>query len=172
MAIKTAAQLTAENAANFADNTIGAITPALLRAFEQDMIDTAVGIMPSQTSLASILVDFSVAGDNQIPISLPAWATRFLVNSVRLDNASGNLSAATAGLFTQAGGAGVAPVAGGTAITVVTAAENTNNNTQNFAITNAGTQSYAIASVPIMFFRVAATVAQTGKVTLGIIPLP
>lgn len=171
MAIKSAAQLAAENTADFPDNTIGSITPAILRAFNQDMIDTAVGVMSAQVA-ATVVVDFSVAGDTPIPIVLPAWATRFRINSVEINGASGSLAAATAGLFTLAAGAGVAIVTAASAITVSTGSANTNNNAQGMTINNGATQCYDIATVPTLFFKVVGTAAQTGKVTLAYFPLP
>lgn len=166
MAIKSAAQLAAENTADFPDNTIGAITPAILRAFNQDMIDSTVGIPAIRIGTIEVNIDFSVAGDTQINIVLPTGFTRFRVNDVILSGASGTLVAATAGLFTAAGGGGVAIVTAASAITVSTGAENTNNNCQAMTVNNSATQCYNVAA---LFFRVAATVAQTGKLIIGII---
>lgn len=170
MAIKTAAALTAENNANFADNSIGAITPALLRAFEQDIIDSTVGL-PNALISMKVLVDFNAGNtDTQIPITLPAGVTRYRVLFAIISGASQTLTTATAGLFTQAAGAGVAVITAATAITVATAAENTNNNSQVMNINNLSTECYNVAT---LFWRVATAqgVAATGTVTLTIQPL-
>lgn len=108
--------------------------------------------------------------DTSIPITLPTGFTRYRVNSVRLSGASASLSTATMGVFTAATGGGVAVVTAATAITVTSAAENTNNNTQQFTIANQNTISFNAAT---LFVRVATAQgsAATGTVTIEIEPL-
>ncbi len=117
-------------------------------------------------------VNFNAANtDTAITITLPTGYTRYHVQAVRLSNASGTLTTATAGLFTSAAGAGVAIVTGATAITVSTAAEDTLNNSMGFTVNNSATQSYTDTT---LFFRVATAqgVAATGTVSIFIVPLP
>jgi hypothetical protein len=116
-------------------------------------------------------INFNAANtDNAIIIPLPPGFSTYLVSALYLSDASGTLTTATCGLFTATGAGGTAIVTTGTAITVSTASANTNNNTQSFTINNAGTQSYNAAT---LYFRVqtAEGSAQTGNVTLFIIPL-
>jgi len=109
--------------------------------------------------------------DNAITITLPTGFTRYLVQALRISDASADITTATAGLFTAAAAGGTAIVTGGSAITVSTAAENTNNNSMSFTIANADTQSYDDLT---LFFRVATAQgsAATATVSLFIIPLP
>jgi hypothetical protein len=116
-------------------------------------------------------VNFNSANsDTQIPIVLPAGFTRYRISSVVISHASQTLTTATFGLFTAAGGAGTALIAGGTAITVSTASENTNNNMQTNAAINTNTESFNASSV---FFRVgtAQGAAATADVTISYTPV-
>jgi hypothetical protein len=51
MTAKSRAALATEYAADFADNTTGAITPAILRAFMQDMIDSCLNVTDDYAGL-------------------------------------------------------------------------------------------------------------------------
>ncbi len=125
----------------------------------------------STFKLLSHVVDFNAGNtDTVFPVALPAGITRYLVDSVRISGASHTLVTATAGLFTAAAGAGVAIVTGASAITVATAAEDTNNNAMAFTVNNLNTQSY---DAPNLYFRVgtAEGAAALATVTIVIRPL-
>ena len=128
----------------------------------------------SRVSTSAIAVDFNTAGDNAIPIKLPVWATRYIVDSVRISNASHTLVTATAGVFTAASGGGVAVVTAASAITVSATADATNNNAQAMTINNSNTESYLLASQPNLYFRIGTPegVAATANVTISVTPLP
>ena len=116
-----------------------------------------------------VLVDFNTANtDYPIAITLPTGFTRYIVNSVRLTGASASLTTATCGLFPAAGGAGAALVAGGTAITVSTASEETVNNAQAFTVPPANTSHTATT----LYFRVGTAQGSpaTGTVSIYIYP--
>jgi len=119
-------------------------------------------------------VNFNSSGDTAIALALPPLSTRYLVDSVRVSNASHSLVTATAGVFTGAGGTGTAIVTGASAITVSATADATNNNAQSFTVNNKDTESYTIASYPTLYFRIgtAEGVAATADVTITITPLP
>ena len=109
-------------------------------------------------------VDFTVANtDFPIDVVPPTGFTRFRVSRVVLSEATGSLVAATAGLFTLGGGGGVQIVTGGSAITVSTGAENTNNNMQLLTVNNVNTQNF---DVDILYFRVGAATPQQAKLAL------
>lgn len=119
---------------------------------------------------APTTVDFSVAGDNLVTILLPTGFTRYKVTDVVISNASADISAATAGVFTATGGGGVAIVTGASVITVTTASDNTLNNTQSMTINAGGTESYTAGTLK---FRVSATAAsgRTAKITIVVAPI-
>jgi hypothetical protein len=120
-------------------------------------------------------VDFNSANtDTVIPIQLPSGYTRFLVQAARISGANGTLTSVTCGLFTASGGGGVAIVSSGTAVTVNTASENTNGNTQNLTVNNSVSQSYRLVDVPNLYFRVQNPqgAARTGTVFVQITPVP
>lgn len=119
---------------------------------------------------AAELVDFNVANNDwQFPIVFPAGTTRYRVLFAQIYEASASLTTATVGLFSGAGGTGVAIIAGGTAVTVSTGADATNNNFQS--ILGNGTTSF---TVPTLYFRVGTPEgsAATALVVLNIIFLP
>jgi hypothetical protein len=120
-----------------------------------------------------VSVDFSADGDTIVPVTaLPSPFTRYLINTVRLSGASADLSTATAGVFTAAGGAGVAIVTAASAITVTATADATNNNAQTMTLNNAQTTSFTAAGQPNLYFRVAGTASGTGNVTIALTLLP
>lgn len=120
------------------------------------------GIMQVQAT-----VDFNTAGDTAITFVLPRNWTRYNVNFVGLAGASHSLTTATAGLFTGAGGTGVAIVSAGTLITVSATADATNNNSQTLAVNNGNTTTYTVTT---LYFRVATPegAAATATVTLNL----
>lgn len=126
-------------------------------------------------AFAAEAVDFNDDNsDTVIPITLPAGCTRFLVAGLRISGADGTCTTATFGLFTGAGGTGTAIVAGGSACTVSTELEGTNNNAQAATIVNSATQSYKLTDVPNLYFRIgtAQGVARTANVAVAIVALP
>jgi hypothetical protein len=105
----------------------------------------------------SVPVNFNAAGDTPIDIPLPQGFSTYAVDMAFITSPSAALNAAKVGLFTQAGGAGSAIIAGGTAVTVSSAAPNTPNNMQQIAIGPGLSESF---NVPRLYFRV--TTAQPG----------
>lgn len=107
--------------------------------------------------------------DTQIPIVLPPGHVNYRLETLYIANASQTLTTATFGLFGAAGGAGTVVIAGGTAITVSTAAANSGNNMQ----TVAGNSSVSL-NLSTLFFRVgtAQGAPATGDVIISIRPLP
>ena len=93
-----------------------------------------------------------------------------------MDDTTGNgtLTTAQVGLFTATSGGGTAVITSGTAVTVSTAADGTNNNTQNIGANNTASQAYTLAGFPALYFRVtgAEGSAQTANIALLVIPLP
>lgn len=79
--------------------------------------------------------------DNTLTLSLPGNIERYVINSVRINDASASISTATLGVFTGAGATG-ATIAANQAITVTATATDTLNNTQSLTITNANTMAY------------------------------
>lgn len=115
-------------------------------------------------------INFNSANtDNSILITLPIGVSRYVVSSVRINNASASISTATAGVFTAAGGGGVA-ICANQALTITTASTDTNNNTMSLTQNNASTQAYNDAT---LFFRVgtAQGSAATADVIVDITPL-
>jgi hypothetical protein len=115
-------------------------------------------------------VNFNAGGtDTPIPITLPPGISRWRVNSVSISNALGDISSATAGLFTAAG-AGGQTLAANQAVTVTQAAADTNNNMQSLTLTNANTEAYTDT---LIYFRVGTPqgTARTADVILEISPL-
>lgn len=116
-------------------------------------------------------VNFNSANtDNAITITLPSGYSRFQVSNVFISHASGTLTTSTFGVFTATGGGGTALVASGTACTITTASEGTNNNAMNCTIAVTGAQSFNVSTV---YFRVQTPQgsAATADVTLDIRPL-
>jgi hypothetical protein len=129
------------------------------------------GMLGVGSILFKASVNFNVANtDTVIPITLPAGYTRYLVAQVRISGASASLTTATCGVFTGAGGTGVAVVSAASAITVSSASENTANNAQSLTIASGVTQTITAAN---LYFRVgtAQGSAATGTVTIAITPV-
>ena len=125
----------------------------------------------AQISTVTNSVNFNSANsDTSISISLPTGFTRYLVSAVLISGANSSLTTATCGLFTGSGGTGTAIVTGASAITVSSASEGTNNNSQSLTINDADTQSYTNAT---LYFRVgtAEGSAATASVTITILPV-
>ena len=130
------------------------------------LLATSVG----QLRFALIGVNFNSPNtDNPIPITLPAGVSRYVVNSVRINNASASISTATIGVFTAVGGGGQI-IAANQAITVTTAATDINNNTMSLVGTNLNTEAYNDTT---LFVRIgtAQGSAATADVIVIIFPL-
>lgn len=112
-------------------------------------------------------VNFNAAAtDTTLKINLPGDVARYVVNSVRINNASHTLVTATLGVFTGAGATGQT-IAADQAITVSATATDTNNNTQALTLTNANTMAYNDTT---LFVRVGTGegVASTGDVVVTV----
>lgn len=79
--------------------------------------------------------------DNTLTLTLPGNVERYVINSVRINDASASISTATLGVFTGAGATG-ATIAANQAVTVTATATDTLNNTQSLTLTNANTMAY------------------------------
>lgn len=117
----------------------------------------------------SAVVDFSVAGDNAIPITLPAGFTKYIIAAFRVAGASADISAATLGLYSAAAAGGVNIITTAS-VTINTASDATNSNAQALTVLNTATESY---SAPILYARVGSTAAagRTAKVTVVVVPV-
>lgn len=136
---------------------------------------TIAGGAPGILAFTSSAINFNSANtDTTFAITLPTGFTRYRINAVIIDGASASLTTSTFGVFTATGAGGTAIVTSGTANTISTASENTNNNTQFATINNQSTQCYAVASTPNLYFRVqtAQGSAATANVTILLNPLP
>lgn len=125
----------------------------------------------SRLSVTAKAVNFNAGNtDTSITVTMPPTITTYVVNTIRIANASASISTATGGVFTAAAGGGVA-IASNQALTVTTGAANTNNNTETMTQTTPTTQSYNVGT---LFFRVgtAQGSAATADVILELVPLP
>lgn len=135
-------------------------------------------LAPSQIKVTLTGVNFNSANtDNAVAFTLPTGLTRFNLGKVLISGASGSLSSATFGVFTAASGGGAALVASGTAGTITTASDATNNNMQAPALVNAGTESFVaanLATANTIYFRVqtAEGSAVTANVDIWLQPMP
>jgi len=127
--------------------------------------------IPGVWSSPAVSINLNVAGDNTISIPLPSGFTRITAVQVQFSGASGNISTATFGVFTATGGGGAALLPAGTAFTITTAADNTNNNAQELNVTNVVTESYLPISNQL-FVRIGTTVAQTVNCQIQYRPVP
>lgn len=123
--------------------------------------------------LPAVSVNFNTANtDYPIIVALPVGYTRYQLASVRVVNTgtTASLTTATAGLFTDAAGAGAALVASGTALSGCTSnAVNTNGGVAGLTVALAT----AWLTDTTLFFRVqtAQGAAASGSVSLQIVPL-
>src|SRR5215469_5968918 len=100
----------------------GQVTPQHLASWTTDGVIQDAGVTfvnTLGTYRADVLgINFNAANtDFPIPINLPVGFTRFRINAFFVSGASGTLTTATFGIFTQPGASGVTVVAGSTAIT-------------------------------------------------------
>lgn len=146
----------------------GPVTPGHLASWTTDGViqDSGVTFNNSMALFRSTIlhVNFNTTNfDNEILINLPAGYTRWRCNRVMVTNPSGSMAAGTCGLFTGAGGTGVQIVTSGTALTITTAALDTNNNAQSLTVNNANTLMLSDTAV---FFRLQNGVPNTADVTV------
>lgn len=130
-------------------------------------VTTGTGMMIT----APITVDFSVAGDNAITVSLPPGFTQMGAVQAYISGANANISAATFGIFTTTGGGGSPIVSSAAAITVTSGTANTNNNFQQVNAVNVSTEAYTPSGGTVQF-RVGSTTTGTAKVYMMYRPVP
>lgn len=141
------------------------------------VVNASTGLLPTAVlATKATAVDFnSTNTDTTMTIVLPAGYTRWKpvqtqAGGLTIDHCTGTLGTATFGLFTAAGGAGVAIIAAATATTVASTAENTATNMQ----LQTTTVSNASFNVSQIFFRIgtAQGTAALCDVTVFYQPLP
>lgn len=154
----------------------GLVTPGHLTSWTTDGVLQDAGVTFSNSfglmAYTKSAINFNAANtDNPLLVNLPAGYTRYKIRDILISNASATLTTATCGVFTQAAGAGVAVVAGSTAVTVNTAGTDTNNNMQSLTIANQATMALSDTT---LFFRtqIAQGSAATADVTIFYQPLP
>lgn len=134
----------------------GQVTPGHLAAWTTDGVlqDAGVTFLNTYGLFVSTMlgVNFNNANtDNAINVNLPAGYTRYRIDRIVISGASGTLTTATVGVFTEAAALGTAIVASGSAVTVSTASSDTNNNMQSLTIVDQNTLAWIDTPV---FFRV------------------
>ena len=135
--------------------------------FQISLTNLLNGANPPQGVALLKGVNFNSANtDFAIPVTnIPPNAVGYVIDSIRIGNASQTLTTATFGVFTAPAAGGTAIVNAGTAITVAAAAPGTNNNTQSVTPNNSATLAYPVTDTMI-YFRVGAAqgAAATGDV--------
>lgn len=154
----------------------GQVTPNHLAAFVTDGVIGDSGVTFNNTLgifRSDVLgINFNAANtDFPIPINLPVGDTKWRPTFIHISGASGTLTTATCGIFTQQAAAGVSIVTTGSSITVATNLADTNNNMQQMTLNNSTTMSYVDTTI---YFRVQNPqgVPATGNVTVLYEPLP
>jgi hypothetical protein len=150
---------------DFPDNTVGSITPAILRSYLTQFVGAGDGF---RLTLSAVNLH-AAATDNAITINLPSNINRFTVDKLFLENLSvgGSTCIGTFGLFTASGGLG-STVVTTTGVTILSTANDTVTNLQSVALTN-----IFASSDPTIYFRTitASSIALTCDVVLTIKPL-
>lgn len=154
----------------------GPVTPAHLASWTTTGVIQDAGVTLVNTygqfEISVTGINFnSATTDTPIAINLPAGFTRYRVSTIIISGASASLSTATCGVFTGAGGTGVAIVANASSITVTASTTDINNNMQALTIANQNTLALSDGTI---FFRVvgAQGSAATANVTVHYEPLP
>lgn len=154
----------------------GQVTPTHLASWTTDGVVQDSGVTIGNTygtfRADALGVNFNVTNqDFPIAVNLPAGFTRYRIQFIALSGASGTLTTATCSMYTQIGAAGVNIVASGTAITVNTNLNDTNNNFQLFTVVNQNTLCLVDTTI---YFRVQNPqgVAATGNISIFYQPLP
>lgn len=129
---------------------------------------------PSRMKFFATGVDFNSANsDTAVAITLPPGVTRYLVTAARIFGASASLTTATVDVRTASGGGGSSLVlAGPAAMTINTASENTNNNSQTITFSSTNTQSFTVAVTPTIYFRVVTPQGSAATATIMIEAYP
>lgn len=107
------------------------------------------------TKIAATGISLNALGDTTIAIPARASNLHYLLWQILLRNSGSvaSLTAAQYGVFTGAGGTGVAIVAGGTALSAITS--NADNTSGNLLLVGGNTAlSLTQSTVPSIFFRV------------------
>lgn len=126
-------------------------------------------MVPAQMRYCATAVNFnSATTDTALSIS-PLPTTRYVINNIRIGNASASISTATVGVFTATGGGGTA-LAANQAITVTATATDTNNNAMTLALNNGPTTAFNDATVQIRVGTAQGSGA-TADVCVYIVPL-
>lgn len=153
----------------------GNITPNHLASWTTDGViqDAGLSITNMQAVLTSSIlgVNFNAANsDNPIPIPIPAGFTRYRIHDILVSGASASLIAASAGVFTAAGGLGVTVVPN-TSMTITTGVFDAVNSLQAMPISNQNTIAFVDV---VLYFRVVSPQGSpaTANVTINYEPLP
>ncbi len=154
----------------------GDVTPTHLCSWTTDGVIQDSGVIFSNTlgvfRSDVLAINFNATNsDNPIIINLPVGYTRYRINQIFISGASGTLTNATCGIWTQQNTAGVNIVATGTALTITTSLGDTNNNMQLLSVLN---QATLALNDTVIYFRVqtAQGNAATANVTVLYAPLP
>jgi hypothetical protein len=154
----------------------GSATPGHLVSWTTDGVVQDAGVtapnLGSEFVATITAVNFNATNsDNVIDINLPSGFTRWRCNRFIISGASGTLTSATCGVFTQASASGVTIVNGGTGVTINTSLIDTNNNMQTLSPNNQNTLAY---SDTVIYFRVQNPQgsAATANVSVYYEPLP
>lgn len=126
-------------------------------------------VVPALYTVVARTVSLSTSTtDLAVSIPLPGGSSNFLIDGIRLANATAAVNTATCAVFTAAGGTGTAIVTASTAVTITTSLPGNNNSAQSLTINNANTESYNTSPI---FFRTGAATA-TGQVDLFVTVRP
>jgi hypothetical protein len=128
-------------------------------------------VLGSQSFKATAVNFNSANTDTAITVPLASGVTRYLIQGIRITNASASITTATVGMFSAPAAAGTVIVTGGSAVTVSTAAANTANNTQ--ALATAISSATTALDYTTLYFRIgtAQGSAATADVMITIIPI-
>jgi hypothetical protein len=134
----------------------GQVTPLHLASWTTDGViqDSGVAFVNTLGLFRSDVlgINFNAANtDFPIPINLPVGYTKYRLQTFLISGASGTLTTATFGLFTQPAAAGVIIIASGTACLINTNLMDTATNMQNPTIIGLNTIAY---SDTVLYFRV------------------
>jgi hypothetical protein len=152
-------------ATDFPDNTVGSITPAILRSY----LTSLVGQMPALNFQLPSLNLHSSATDTTLAILLPSNVNRYLVDKIYLHNLSVGVStnSATFGLYTAASGGG-STISTAQGLTLTSTATDTAANLQAITVSN----NFAFNDATL-YARIitASTIALTADLIVTIKPL-
>ncbi len=152
----------------------GSVTPLHLAAWTTDGVIQDSGVTFNNTLglfRSDVLgINFNATNtDFSIPINLPIGYTRYQINRIVISGASGTLTTATCGVWTQAGAAGTNIVTTGTALTITTNLGDTNNNMQQLTLVN---QNTLILNDTTIFLRVQTPQGNAATANVSVIYAP